>query len=225
MAKEPFLRSRAGRIALLAMLVFSIFVVPVLMSLAIVPARAGDFFFAATMIVAMVALSRGDGRRFVVTVAAAAFFIQFFRVVEHGDAVVVADAALSALAMGTFAVLVVRDVFEADPVPDRLLDVILAYLLVGATFAFLYEIANVLSPGALTMEGGPMTGADYIYFSITTMTSVGFGDALPRHPATRALAMAQALTGQLYVATLIARFVNVATSRRGGRARDDGDPG
>ncbi len=225
MAKEPFLRSRAGRIALLAMLVFSIFVVPVLMSLAIVPARAGDFFFAATMIVAMVALSRGDGRRFVVTVAAAAFVIQFFRVVEHGDAVVVADAALSALAMGTFAVLVVRDVFEADPVPDRLLDVILAYLLVGATFAFLYEIANVLSPGALTMEGGPMTGADYIYFSITTMTSVGFGDALPRHPATRALAMAQALTGQLYVATLIARFVNVATSRRGGRARDDGDPG
>ncbi|HQR31056.1 MAG TPA: potassium channel family protein [Anaeromyxobacteraceae bacterium] len=225
MAKEPFLRSRTGRIALLAMLAFSIFVVPVLMSTELVPPRAGDLFFAATMIVAMVALSRGDGRLFVVTVAGAAFVIQFFRFVEHGRAIVVADAALSALATGTFAVLVLRDVFEADPVPDRLLDVILAYLLVGATFAFLYEIANELRPGALSMEGGPMTGADYIYFSLTTMTSVGFGDALPRHPATRALAMAQALTGQLYVATLIARFVNVAAARRTGRGRENGDPG
>ena len=225
MAKEPFLRSRAGRVALLGMLVFSIFVVPVLMALSVVPPRAGDLFFAATMIVAMVALSRGDGRLFVVTVAGAAFAIQFFRILEHGRSMIVADAALSALAMGTFAVLVIRDVFQADPVPDRLLDVILAYLLVGATFAFLYEIANELRPGALTMEGGPMTGADYIYFSITTMTSVGFGDALPRHPATRAIAMAQALTGQLYVATLIARFVNVAAGRRAGRPRGDADPG
>jgi hypothetical protein len=47
------------------------------------------------------------------------------------------------------------------------------------------------------------------------MTSVGFGDALPRTPVMRAVTMAQALTGQLYVAVLIARFVhsNRATDR------------
>jgi hypothetical protein len=44
---------------------------------------------------------------------------------------------------------------------------------------------------------------------------VGFGDALPRTSVARALAMAQALTGQLYVAVLIARFVNANRSQRG----------
>jgi hypothetical protein len=119
-----------------------------------------------------------------------------------------ADALLSALAMGTFAAMVLRDVFRSDPVPDRLLDVILAYLLVGAAFAFVYEAVNEAMPGSLTMEGRAVTAADYIYFSITTMTSVGFGDVLPRNPVMRAVAMSQALTGQLYVAVLIARFVN-----------------
>jgi hypothetical protein len=47
------------------------------------------------------------------------------------------------------------------------------------------------------------TVADYPYFSITTMTSVGLGDALPRTTVTRAIAMAQALTGQLYAGSEI----------------------
>jgi hypothetical protein len=41
------------------------------------------------------------------------------------------------------------------------------------------------------------------------MTSVGYGDVVPTHPISRSLAMLEALTGQLYVAVLIARFVNV----------------
>ena len=49
--------------------------------------------------------------------------------------------------MGTFAGLVLYDVFGKDPGPDRLIDVILAYLLVGATYAFVYEAMNVAVPG------------------------------------------------------------------------------
>ena len=123
---------------------------------------------------------------------------------------------LSAVAMGMFAGLVLVDVFRNEPGPDRLIDVILAYLLVGATYAFVYEVVNELVPGSLTMEGHAVTPADYIYFSMTTMTSVGFGDALPRTPVTRAIAMAQALTGQLYVAVLIARFANPSRPAPGG---------
>jgi voltage-gated potassium channel Kch len=227
MGREPFLRSRAGRVALLAMLAFSVFVLPVMIATDVLPVRVGDMAFAGTILVAMSALSRGRARAFILSIGSAAFGIQFFRFLEHGRGIAIADGLLSALAMGAFAVLVVLDVFQADPIPDRLLDVILAYLLVGAMFAFLYEAANELHPGAVTMEGGRMNVADYVYFSITTMTSVGFGDALPRHPATRALAMGESLTGQLYVATLIARFVNVAARRRnrpapgGGAAHGD----
>jgi len=213
--REPFLRTRAGRVALLAMLAVDVFVLPVLLTMDLVPHRFGDVVFAGTMIVAIGAMGRGQGRLLVMGVAVAAFLIQFFRFMAHSRAVVMADALLSALAMGTFAVMVLRDVFRRDPIPDRLLDVILAYLLVGAAFAFAYEAVNVAMPGSLTMEGRAVTSADYIYFSITTMTSVGFGDVLPRNPVMRAVAMSQALTGQLYVAVLIARFVNANRAESG----------
>jgi hypothetical protein len=218
MPREPFLRTRVGRVALLAMLALDIFVIPVLMTLDIIPVRIGDLFFAVTMLVAMTAMGAGKGRRLVLTVALAAFVIQFFRFVDKGHVLVIVDASLSALAMGTFAVMVLVDVFHQNPMPDRLIDVILAYLLVGAMYAFVYEAVNVALPGSITLDGGNVTPAGYVYFSFTTMTSVGYGDALPMNPVSRAIAMGQALTGQLYVAVLIARFVNPrphASSREG----------
>jgi Ion channel len=218
--REPFLRSRAGRVALLAMLSVDIFVIPVLLTLEIIPMRVGDVVFAATMVVAISAMGTGKGRRLVLAVALAAFVIQFFRFVEKNQLLIVADAALSALAMATFAGMVLVDVFRQEPVADRLIDVILAYLLIGTMFAFVYEAVNVLHPGSLTLDGRDVTPAGYVYFSFTTMTSVGFGDALPMRPVSRAIAMAQALTGQLYVAVLIARFVGArhAAARRDGGA-------
>jgi voltage-gated potassium channel len=213
--REPFLRTRAGRLSLLAMLVFDVFVLPVLLALDAIPLRLGDMVFAATMLVAMSAMGVGKGRRVVLGIALAAFGIQFFRFIDRSSLLVILDAGLSALALGTFAGLVLVDVFGVDPGPDRLIDVILAYLLVGAAYAFVYEMVDVAVPGSLTMEGRPFTVADYPYFSFTTMTSVGFGDALPRTPVTRAIAMTQALTGQLYVAVLIARFVNSSRPGQG----------
>jgi voltage-gated potassium channel len=215
--REPFLRTRAGRVSLLAILSFDIFILPVLLSLGAVPHRTADMFFAITMLVAMNATGTGKGRRLVIALALAAFTIQFFRFVDRSHLLVIVDALLSAAALGAFAALVLQDVFHNEPAPDRLIDVILAYLLVGATYAFVYEAVNVMIPGSLTMEGRPFTEADYPYFSFTTMTSVGFGDALPRTTVTRAIAMAQALTGQLYVAVLIARFVNSHRTTSGTR--------
>jgi hypothetical protein len=206
--REPFLRTRTGRVALLAMLALGIFAVPVLITLQVLTPRVGDAVFAGTMIVAITSFGTGKGRRVVLAVAVAACAVQFLHLVAHGRAMDIADASLSALAMGTFAAMVLVDVTRSDPMPDRLIDVILAYLLVGAMFAFVYEIVDVAVPGALLLDGHSMGVSDYVYFSFTTMTSVGYGDALPMHPISRTVAMGEALTGQLYVAVLIARFAN-----------------
>ncbi len=213
MRREPFLRTRAGRVSLLAMLVVDVFILPVLLTDQILPGRVADVVFAVTMLVAMNAMGVGPGRRFALAIAFAAFGVQFLRFVDRSTTLVLVDAGLSAVAMGMFSGLVLHDAFRHDAGPDRLLDVILAYLLVGATFAFVYEFLDVASPGSLTLDGRPFTPADFIYFSMTTMTSVGFGDALPRTTLSRAVAMSQALTGQLYVAVLISRFVKSNLSR------------
>jgi hypothetical protein len=53
-----------------------------------------------------------------------------------------------------------------------------------------------------------------IYFSFTTLTTVGFGDIHPVSPAARALTVSEALVGQLYIAILIASLVGMALQTR-----------
>ena len=47
------------------------------------------------------------------------------------------------------------------------------------------------------------------YFSFATLTTLGFGDILPRSPAARTLATLEAVTGQIYLTVLIARLVGL----------------
>jgi hypothetical protein len=90
------LKTGAGRVSLLAMLVLDIFIVPVLLSTQALPLRVGDLVFAITMLIAMNATGTGKGRRTVLAIGLAAFAIQFFRFVDHGHVLVILDAALSA---------------------------------------------------------------------------------------------------------------------------------
>jgi hypothetical protein len=101
-------------VALLTMLALDIFVVPVLIKLEALTPRVGDVVFAVTMIVAITSFGTGKRRRVVLAVACA---VQFLHLVAHGRAMVIADASLSALAMGTFAAMVLVDVTRSDPMP------------------------------------------------------------------------------------------------------------
>jgi hypothetical protein len=53
-----------------------------------------------------------------------------------------------------------------------------------------------------------------MYFSFSTLTSVGYGDAYPVHRIARSLATAEALVGQLYPAILIATLVGLSLQAR-----------
>jgi hypothetical protein len=59
-----------------------------------------------------------------------------------------------------------------------------------------------------------------VYFSFTTMTSTGFGDIIPLHPFARSAANLEAVMGQLFPATLLARLVTLEIEAR--RTRDEG---
>jgi hypothetical protein len=52
--------------------------------------------------------------------------------------------------------------------------------------------------------------ARYVYFSFTTLTTLGYGDIVPLHPIARTLAVCEALIGQLYPAVLIAGLLGMA---------------
>jgi hypothetical protein len=71
---------------------------------------------------------------------------------------------------------------------------------------------NILQPGSFS-EGGVALKADVhwstiTYFSLTTLTTLGYGDILPVTPAARMISTLEASTGVLYVAITVSRLVS-----------------
>lgn len=82
------------------------------------------------------------------------------------------------------------------------------YLLLGLGFGEAARLVDALAPGAYSVAGTGDNRIDLYYFSFVTLTTMGYGDILPVLPLARALAVLEALIGQLYPAILIARLVS-----------------
>jgi hypothetical protein len=114
-----------------------------------------------------------------------------------------------------FAVITLLQVFSPGAITvHRVLGAIAAYLLIGLMWSYAYFLADMIIPGSIhptanTQEMvSPM--ARYVYFSFTTLTTLGFGDIVPVHPIARTLAVCEGLIGQLYPAVLIAGLLGRA---------------
>ncbi len=102
----------------------------------------------------------------------------------------------------------------------RVLGAIALYLNIGLMFAAIYRLIFYFIPNSLTnipTEGGWQAGGAILYFSFVTLTSTGFGDVTPLHPIVRMLANVEAIIGQLFPATLLARLITLEL--RGHRRR------
>ncbi|MDJ0685137.1 MAG: potassium channel family protein [Alphaproteobacteria bacterium] len=109
-------------------------------------------------------------------------------------------------------VLVLRKIVAASVV-DR--DILCAgvglYLLLGVTWTLIYIVLDTIAPEAFALTGAS-TGqgwSNYLYFSFATLTTLGYGDIAPHTPVARVWAAAEAVTGVLYVAVLVARLVSL----------------
>ena len=55
----------------------------------------------------------------------------------------------------------------------------------------------------------------FLYFSLTTLSTIGFGDITPLNLQARYAAVAEGITGQFYLAILVARLVGMQMSSAG----------
>lgn len=100
---------------------------------------------------------------------------------------------------------------------NRLVGAICVYLMLGVIWALAYSLVELAAPGSF---GGVAAGQDagwdseWLYFSFVTLTTLGYGDILPLSALARALAYMEAVTGQFYVAILVAGLVSAYISDR-----------
>jgi len=86
------------------------------------------------------------------------------------------------------------------------------YLLLGLLWAAAYTLVARLVPGSfagVAAGGPPLHGFDALYFSLITLTTVGYGYIAPVSDPARMLAMMEAVTGTMYMAVLVARLVSL----------------
>lgn len=96
-----------------------------------------------------------------------------------------------------------------------------AYLLAGIFFGVLYHGVEIIWPGSFTAAGAirefPLF--DAIYFSFVTLATLGYGDLVPVSEVARGLAVVEAVSGQLFLAVMIARLVSSHVQTAGGGKR------
>ncbi len=88
---------------------------------------------------------------------------------------------------------------------------IVVYLLIAIMWAFIYSVLESIQPGSFVIgEGQIEVGRRlYIYYSFVTITTLGYGDITPATDLANSFSFLEAVTGQLYLAILIARLVGI----------------
>jgi hypothetical protein len=116
--------------------------------------------------------------------------------------------------------VMLRAIFECRQVTFNIVCASLCiYLLLGLAWALTYSVDDALDPTAFTFTVGGAKHPGWmrvgrgetaaLYFSFATLTTLGYGDIVPTSPISRMLAAMEAITGQLYLAVLVARLVGM----------------
>ena len=92
---------------------------------------------------------------------------------------------------------------------NRVQGAVIVYLLSGFAFALIYHGIFLIAGPAAFHGLTSSRRMEFMYFSLTTLTTLGYGDLTPVNVYARSLTNLEALVGQLYPAILIARLVSM----------------
>lgn len=210
-ALTHFWATDRGLSIFLIMIVLVTFVLPPLGSLGIIGRVIFDIFFSLLLISGIVSMS--ERKKVFVIAAVSAMIALVFRWTDSVAPFPVLDVLdqLTTISCNIlFCIIILTRVLKKGPVTfHRIQGAVAAYLLLGLTWAHAYGLIEYLMPGSFA---GNVVGSgrfsSWTYFSFVTLATLGYGDISPVHPVARSLATAETITGQLYLAILIARLVS-----------------
>jgi hypothetical protein len=133
---------------------------------------------------------------------------------------------LNALLVGAAPVVIARSLIRRGVVDiHTVMGALCIYVLLGMLWAFMFGSIGAFMSEPFFAQQGPANVADYLYFSYVTLTTVGYGDLTAAEGLGRAVAVLEALLGQLYlvtvVAVVVARMARTPRQLRSGRRNRD----
>ena len=112
--------------------------------------------------------------------------------------------------------LLIRQIAQAKKVtPHVIMESINGYLMLGLAFSILIALVCAIDPTAYSfkhlsdkMDPSVSYSSNYIYFGFVTLTTLGYGDIAPLTPVAKSLSNFISVSGQMYVAIIIAALVS-----------------
>ncbi len=125
--------------------------------------------------------------------------------VSTGGAVAILDVLL----VGASPIAIGWSIYKRRVIDLRtVLGAICIYVLLGMIWAFLFTAINDLGSSPFFAQRVTASTADFLYFSYVTLTTVGYGDLTAAGGFGRAVAVLEALVGQVYLVTVVALLVS-----------------
>jgi hypothetical protein len=180
-----------------------------------------DMFFSLVLLAGLMTMTRYKSLQVVFVVfVTLTVIVRWMTVASSARALMGLDACLSLLCMLALTAVVLAQVNREGAVTGhRVRGAVAGYLLLGMSCALAYALIEHLIPGsfqtaAADLRSGQLQSDAFYYFSIVTLTTLGYGDITALHPVARSVVMIEALLGQLYPAILIARLVSLSILSR-----------
>ena len=129
----------------------------------------------------------------------------------------VIDAGLLSVVLLLTMVVCLRELMHHEAISiSSIAAAMSAYIMLGLFFSSLMGIVASVQSTAFFNQGVQPSAADLTYFSFITLTTVGYGDLSPGTSAARSIVVAEAITGQIFLVTIVARVVSSYGTRRQG---------
>jgi hypothetical protein len=105
---------------------------------------------------------------------------------------------------------------ESEVTKEVIYAAVVVYLLIAMLWSDLYQLLEKLAPGSFSMPEGQIQHdrRGFLYFSLVTITTLGYGDMTPLTNRAAGLASLEAFTGQIYLVVLVAWLVGMYVSKR-----------
>ena len=120
-----------------------------------------------------------------------------------------ADIVTALLLLGAGVATLDRLLRVKEITVDTVLAALSIYLLLAFAFASVFSAVQDISGEAFFSDGRFGDRSEFLYFSVVTMTTLGYGDFVSAGSLGRGISALEALTGQLFLGTVVARFVGL----------------
>jgi len=161
------------------------------------------------------------------TIALTAIVLHWLQEITPSRGLDIAASLVTLLCLATLTLVMLVRVFrDSGQISSaRVQGAVAVYVLFGIVCSILYRVLDLCLPGAFSMPivttMTPIQQREtFAYFSFVTLTTVGYGDIAATHSVSRMFVVFEALIGQLYPATLLARLVSLEITHRTDKNRE-----